>query len=728
MNSDALSNALALRRAGKLTEAAAIYSEILRQQPNQFDALHGLGILRYQAGQLAEAERLIGEAVSVRPDAADALYNRGSLLSKLNRHKDAIACFDSALAISPDYAEARGNRGAALMALGRYPDAFADFERLVALRAGSPEGWYMRGLALRRLERLADAHASYTKALGIRANFADALRSRAEVSLLLENFADALADAEQACALDPKNAEAWLLCADGFLKLGRRDAALVSYDKAIALNSGNIEAIYNRATNLLALRRFDEAVKGLSDVLDMDPDCPFARGSLVFGKLCGGDWQNLDAEMAAVEEAIRKGTPVVPFQALVLCPNEAATHDVARKFSAWKFPPASEPLWKGEIYRHDKIRVAYLSGNFHHHAVARLMAGVFEHHDRSRLELTAISFGPDDNSPMRARMRRAFDRFNDVQGEAGERTARRLREMEIDIAIDMMGFTEDCRPTILPHRPAPVQVNYLGYPGTMGAEYIDYIIADETVIPADHVAHYSEKVVHLPHCYLPGGGARAIAQNPPSRAQAGLPEIGFVFCCFHHVYKIMPPMFDVWMRLLRQVEGSVLWLSQTSPGAAANLRREAEARGVAPDRLVFANVVASDADHLARLKLADLFLDALPYNAHATATDALWAGVPVLTVSGMTFPGRVGASLLKAVGMDDMIVPSTDAYEVQALRLARAPAALNAVKAKLARNRETAPLFDTARFTRDLENAYAAMCERGRRGLAPESFAVGSSS
>jgi protein O-GlcNAc transferase len=726
VNGEALANALALRRAGKFAEAAAIYSDILREQPRQFDALHALGILRYQAGQLVEAERLIGEAVQVKPDAADALYNRGSLLSKLNRHEEAVACFDSALAVAPDYAEAHGNRGAALMALSRYSEALADFDRLVALRSGSPEAWYMRGLALRRLERLTDAHASITKALGIRPNFADALRSRAEVSLVLESFGDALADAEQARALDPKNADAWLLRADALVKLGRRETALESYDKVIALKPGNLDAIYNRATNLIALRRFDEAATGLAHVLHTAPDYPFARGSLVFSKLCGCDWKNLDAEMAAVAEDIRKDIPMVPFQAMVLCPSEAVTYAVARKFSAWKVPSASEALWKGEIYGHDKIRVAYLSGNFHHHAVARLMAGVFEHHDRSRFEVTAISFGPDDNSSMRARMMRAFDHFIDVQAEAGKRTARRLREMEIDIAVDLMGFTEDCRPTILPHRPVPVQVNYLGYPGTMGADYIDYIIADQTVVPPDHYAHYSEKVVHLPHSYLPGGGARAIADVVPSRAQAGLPENGFVFCCFHHVYKIMPAMFDVWMRLLAQVQDSVLWLAQTSAGAAANLRLEAEARGVAPSRLVFANVVASDADHLARLKLADLFLDALPYNAHATATDALWAGVPVLTVPGMTFPGRVAASLLKAVGMQDMIAPSLDVYEAQALTLARDDKALKSVRAKLARNRETGALFDTARFARDLENAYVTMWERSRRGLAPESFVVGS--
>ena len=713
-----------LRRAGKLAEAAAIYSEILREQPKHFEALHALGILRYQAGELDEAERLIAEAVLINPHAADALYNRGSLLLKLNRREEALACFASALAIKPDYAEALGNRGTALMQLGRYAEALSDLDHLVRLRPGLAEGWHMRGEALRALDRFEDAHASYSRALEIKPNYPEARRGRAANSLVLANFAEALADADSARTLDPKNAEAWRLRADALARLGRGEAALVSYDKALALKPGTLEPLHNRANTLLGLRRFEEAARDYEKALQIASDCPYGRDSLAFCKLCGCDWQNLDETIAAVREGLRAGLSVAPFHALVLAPGAADALAAARLFSAQKFPPAPEPLWKGEVYRHDRIRVAYLSANFHDHAVARLMAGVFEHHNRKRFEIFAFSFGPGDNGPMRARLAQAFDRFIDVQGDSAERTAQRLRQMEIDIAVDLVGFTEGCRPGILRHRPAPVQVNYLGFPGTMGAEYLDYIIADRIVIPEDQGAYYTEKVVHLPHCYLPGGGTRDIAERVPSRVEAGLPEKGFVFCCFNHVYKITPAMFDIWMRLLSQIEGSVLWLLQAQAGAAANLRREAEARGVAPGRLVFADFVARDADHLARLSLADLFLDTLPYNAHATASDALWAGVPVLTVMGTGFPGRVAASLLRAIGLEEMIAPSLDAYEALALRLARDRAALEAVKAKLARNRDTCALFDTARFTRDLERAFVRMVERQREGLAPQSFAV----
>jgi predicted O-linked N-acetylglucosamine transferase (SPINDLY family) len=582
----------------------------------------------------------------------------------------------------------------------------------------------MRGVGLRKLDRYDDARVSFSKAIALKPHYADALRSRSEASLRLEDFGAALADAGQARALDSGNAEAYQLCADALAKLGRADEALENYDRAIALKPGNVEAVYNRAIHLLSMRRFEEAVQGLTQVLELDPDCPYARGSLVFGKLCVCDWRNLDGELAAVRQSTSKGTPLGPFHALVLYPDEAAIHSVARAFAAEKFPPAPQPLWKGERYRHDRIRVAYLSGNFHAHAVARLMAGVFEHHDRERFQTFALSFGPDDKSAMRRRLTQAFEHFIDIRDERVDRTAQRLRDMEIDIAVDLMGFTEECRPTILPHRVAPVQVNYLGYAATMGENYIDYIIADKTVVPDARRAHYTENVVHLPYSYLPGGGGRPIAERAPSRGEAGLPDNGFVFCAFHHVYKITPGMFDLWMRLLREMDGSVLWLAQTNASAAANLRQEAQARGVAGERLVFADFVASDADHLARLTLADLFLDALPYNAHATACDALWAGVPVLSVVGETFSGRVGASLLQSAGLGDMIAPSPDSYETMALEFARNKNALQAVKDKLMHNRETSALFDTLRFTRDLERAYTIMWERSQNGLAPQSFAV----
>jgi len=356
--------------------------------------------------------------------------------------------------------------------------------------------------------------------------------------------------------------------------------------------------------------------------------------------------------------------------------------------------------------------------------VARLIAGVFEHHDRTRFETIALSFGSERESSMRKRLEGAFERFLDVERASEADIARHVRELEIDIAIDLMGYTRGGRPGILALRPAPLQVNYLGYPGTLGADCIDYLIADSVVIPDEQRAFYTEKIVYLPDSYQCNDSQRRIADAVPSRNEAGLPETSFVFCCFNYNYKIMPEIFDIWMRLLSSVEGSVLWLLEDHPAATANLRREAEARGISASRLVFAKRVPLD-QHLARLKHADLLLDTLPYGAHTTASDALWVGVPVLTCLGASFAGRVAASLLSSVGMPELITHSLEDYEKCARHLAVNRSAVLALREKLARNRTSVPLFDTARVTRNLETAYSLMWERQQRGEPPVTFSVG---
>jgi predicted O-linked N-acetylglucosamine transferase (SPINDLY family) len=368
--------------------------------------------------------------------------------------------------------------------------------------------------------------------------------------------------------------------------------------------------------------------------------------------------------------------------------------------------------------------VAYLSADLRTHPVGILMAGVFEHHDRARFETIAISYGSDDGSDMRSRLSHAFDRFIDVRGKSDSEVASLLRGLEIDIAVDLTGLTASGRPGIFALRPAPVQVNYLGFAGSLGAAHMDYILADKTVIPEQHQQYFTEKIAYLPDSYMPHDSRRAISPATPSRVELGLPETGFVFASFNNSYKFTAAMFDVWMRLLRAVEGSVLWLPSVNPTAVRNLQREAEARGVSPERIVFAPHLPAAEDHLARLRAADLFLDTLPYNAHSTAMDALWAGLPILTVKGESFASRVAASLLIAAGLPDLIVDSLDAYESLALDLARNPAALAAVRERLRRGRDSCALFDTARFTRNLEAALGMMWERTQKGEPPASFSV----
>jgi protein O-GlcNAc transferase len=478
-----------------------------------------------------------------------------------------------------------------------------------------------------------------------------------------------------------------------------------------------------RAQKFLDSNRLAEAIEANARALELDPDNIAAVRVGLCAKMLVCDWRQRQDETRRVTEGLRAGTRLIaPVFHRALIDSEAEHFLVTQLWT--KGFSRLDPLWRGERYRHDKIRVAYLSTDFRDHVVADVIVGCLEHHDKSRFEITAISLGPNDGSRMRRRIESAFERFIDVQKMSDIQVASMLREMEIDIAVDLNGYSGQKRTGILARRPAPVQISYLGFPGTMNASFIDYVIADALIIPEENRVHYSEKIVYLPHTYFPADRSRPISKNTPSRAEAGLPEAGFVFACHNAPHKIGPEIFDVWMRLLRAVEGSVLWLKSMSPQAMVNLRREARARGVAPERLVFAPRVPQGSDHLARLRLADLFLDTRPYNAHATASDALWAGLPIITCPGDSFPSRVAASLLHAVGLPELVTASLAEYEELARSLAQNPEKLGLLKAKLLRNRDVEPLFDTAGFTRGIEAAYSEIWKRQQAGLPPATFAV----
>jgi protein O-GlcNAc transferase len=380
-------------------------------------------------------------------------------------------------------------------------------------------------------------------------------------------------------------------------------------------------------------------------------------------------------------------------------------------------------MWHRDSYKHDRIRIAYVSSDFRSHATSYLIAGMIESHSREKFDVTGIALQPEDPSEIGQRMKRAFGQFIDVSGRTDEETARLIRELEIDIAIDLNGHTRNGRAAIFAHRAAPLQVNYLGFPGTMGADYIDYLIADHTLIPTSSQPYYEEKIIYLPNSYQANDRTRPISSKVFTRADCKLPEDRFVFCCFNGAFKILPDVFDRWMRILSQVNGSVLWLLDDNETAASNLKKEAVKRGISAERLVFA-ARTSLADHLARHRLADLFLDTLPCNAHTTASDALWAGLPVLTQIGESFAGRVAASLLNAIGLPELITTTPKAYEELAVELAANPERLSAIKSRLASNRLTTPLFDIQRFTRHIEAAYTAIYERHQANLPPDNIDV----
>jgi protein O-GlcNAc transferase len=552
---------------------------------------------------------------------------------------------------------------------GDYDDAITLLHKAVKQKPGDIPILTHYAHALLAAQRIEAALAGYDRVLAIQPDHFEALYNRGVILSQLQRFAEALGALDQALALQPDFLTAIYNRAVVLAELERYPEALACYDQVLAAEPGYAPALANRA--MLVLNMCDWTRSG-----QILPESVASTGPPL--TLMGySDDKQLQLQCAAA--AVRALVPV---------------------------PPA--PLWRGEKYRHDRIRLAYVSADFNDHAVASQIAPLIEAHDRGRFQVIGIATGRRDDSAARARLVKGFDRFHDFAALNSDEIARRMREMEIDIAIDLGGHTGLSRLQIFAHRPAPVQVSWLGYPGTTGADFIDHLIGDAVVTPLAHQPFFTEKLVQLPGTYFPTDATLEIGA-PPSRAEAGLPQTGFVFCSFNTRWKITAPVFDVWMRLLKAAPGSVLWLKQPGPTARQNLEREAAMRGVDAARLVFAADVPSLADHLARHALADLFLDTLPYNAHATAAHALWAGLPVLTCQGEAFAGRVSASLLKAAGLPELVTASLGEYEVLALRLVQEPQLLQSFQDRLKDNRATAPLFDCDRFARNIEAAFAAM-------------------
>ncbi len=743
-------------RAGRLDEAETHYKAALDADMRDFNAAHLLGTLLLQRQDFVHAESYLAyafqlnnrvpqipyllalscsaqgrpgdalinyeRALFLKPDFAEALNNRGLIWLEANRPRQALEDFDRVLTFKQDAPQAHNNRGRALAKLGRLEGALTSFDRALSLFPNSADAHNNRGFALAGLTRNQDALAAFDRALQLNANSADANVGRGTVLESLGQHAEALASYDKALALDSNLAKAWIGRGAVLLTLGRAAEAAECVKRAGASTAKNAAANFNLGLTLQRMNRIEEALAIFDSVMETAPNLPYLRGARLNAKMQACNWQGYDQDRAEILLRVGKGErPIWPFQLLSLTADPDLHLTCAQNFTTATHA-ARPALAAGMRYNHAKIRVAYLSSDFTDHPVANLMVGNIEHHDRSRFETFGISLGAAGAGSQRKRLEAAFDRFLDGQQMSDQDVAQGIRDLEIDILVDLNGHTTGGRTDILVRRPAPVQVNYFGYPSTMGADFMDYIIVDRVLVPQGAEKYFSENIVALPDSYS-ANTPRPIAEETPSRRDSGLPEDGFVFCMFNNSFKITPDIFDVWMRLLEKVPGSVLWLLETNDAVTANLRREAEARGVAGSRLVFAPRV-ENARHLARHRLADLFVDTLYYNAHTTANDALWCGLPMITCQGTGFPARVAASLLSAIGMYDLITQSIPEYEALAIRLASDPALLRETKSTLMRNRDSTALFDCARTTRYLEAAYQQMWKQQQDGLAPASFDV----
>ena len=718
-----LQQAIETFQGGNFDGADSILKEILQNDINSADTIFELGIAFAKADRFLEAAAVFCCLQHYKDDDVKIPYNLGLIYSLQGMHQLALKAYDLALKIKPDDVEVLINKGSTCNDIKNYILALEILEKAIQIRPNIPEAWSNKGIALNNLNLYQESINAYNEAIKLAPSFHEVWSNKSVPLNKLKRFLEASEACDKAISLKPDYAEAWSNKAITLNELKLYEEAIAHYDKAISLKPDYAEAWSNKAITLNELKLYEEAIAHYDKAISLKPDIDWAQGDLLHTKMKVGSWSGLAESLDDISKKVEANERVAnPFLLLALN-DDISLHKKSSEIyiqSKHPFNPILGPILKRS--EHQKMRIGYFSADFKNHPVAFLIAELFELHDKRRFETYAFSLvGASDE--MRARLHKAFDYFIDAEEMSDVAIARLARDMEIDIAIDLSGFTQDSRTGIFSYRAAPIQVNYLGFPGTMGADYMDYIIADKILIPTDLQQDYSEKVVYLPGSYQANDRRRVISNQKFTRQELGLPNEGFVFCCFNNNHKILPETFDSWMRILKAVEGSVLWLYQDNPWVVDSLKTKALHHGVNENSLVFAEYM-SLAEHLARHRQADLFLDTLPYNAHTTASDALWAGLPVLTLMGRSFASRVAASLLNAIGLPELITNTQEEYEALAIQLAKNPKKFADIKLRLDSNRLTAPLFDTPLFTKNLESAYIKMYERYQADLQLDHISI----
>jgi predicted O-linked N-acetylglucosamine transferase (SPINDLY family) len=681
-------------------------------------------IYNVKINNLVNAKVLLLKILDIEPDNFDALNIIGVINGKENKHTEAINFFKKAQKIRPDNNLINFNLGKALSETGNDLDAIKYYKIAIRLDKSHLGSWLNFGKSLHQLEKYDEAISYYDQAIKLKPDYLEAHYNKANTLKTLKRYDEAIIHYSQAIKLKPDYFNAYIERGVLFELVNLKDEALFDYDQAIKLKPDSALPYNNKGNVLRTQSHYDQAIFNYYKALKLKPDYPYIFGMILHMKMYLCNWQNFKVEVENLLLQIyenKKSSYCFSILSLIDSPL------IHRKTSEiWMNNNCSFNFLLGPILkskRRKKIRIGYYSEDFREHPVAHLIIELFELHNKDQFELFGFYFGPPDSSKMHKRVSSAFNQFIDVRLKSDKDIALMSREIGIDIAVDLGGFTGLSRPGIFSYRAAPIQVNYLGYPGTMGAKYIDYIIADPTLIPIESEQYYSEKIVHLPNTYQPNDRNRLIAEKVFTKDELDLPKDSFVFCCFNSSFKITPDTFDGWMRILKAVKNSVLWLLEDNPITTLNLRKEAQVRGIDSSRLIFAKRMFPS-EHLARHQAADLFLDTLPYNAHTTASDALWVGLPVLTCMGKSFASRVAASLLNAIELPELITTTQEQYEAKAIELATNPEKLKAIKYKLERNRFTTALFDTPRFTKHIQAAYKQMYERYQADLQPNNIYI----
>jgi protein O-GlcNAc transferase len=714
---------ITLQELGQLNEAVKNYEKAIAFKPDYADAHNNLGIALKELGQLDAAVKSYEQALTINPNCAEAHFNLGDILRELGQLDASVKSYEKAQTIKPDHVGAHNNLGIALKELGQLDEALNSFKKSIVIQPDFAEAHNNLGNVLKSLGQFDAAVKSYEKTLTIKPDFADAYNNLGITYMDLGQEDKAIKYCEKALTIKPDFADAYNTLGIAHMNLGQLDAAINCYKKALVIDPDYAVAHYNLGMTLQTLGQLDEALKSYIHANILKPDLNYILGAILNTKMHLCIWDDLPNYLIELKNKISNNEKVItPFTMLGLIDNPELQRKVAEIQTNHKHPKNNDLPRIGQYPRHKKIRIGYFSADFRNHPVADLTVELYEVHDRSQFKIYGFSYGPDTKDEMNLRIKAGVDYFYDVRTMPHKEVAMLARSVELDIAVDLGGFTQNARTGIFAMSAAPIQISYIGYIGTMGANYYDYLVADQTTIPEKNQKYYSEKIAYLP-CYQVNDSTQSLPATIFTRQDIGLPEEGFVFCCFNNTYKITPSSFDSWGRILEKVKGSVLLIYADNESAQINLKKEIALRGIDPSRLIFGKHLPKP-EYLARYQVADLFLDTCPYNAGTTASDALRMGLPVLTFIGNSFVSREAASVINAVNLSELITTTKEEYESLAIELATNPEKLKIIKDKLVYNLSSSPLYDTLLFTKHLESAYLTMYERYQQGLEPEHIYV----
>jgi protein O-GlcNAc transferase len=726
-------------------KAETLYLEIIVKFPKNHKALNALKILKsvnknvsagaYKNRKLQELNNYYikkeftvviqkaNELEKLYPKEINLYIIKGASNAALGKLSQAISCYEKILKIDPNSTVAYFNIAVIYDTLNSPEKSVENYKKAIENQSDNADAYNNMGSAYIKLGYIKEAADAYKNVIKIRPEHAYAYNNLGNVLMLQQSHNKAIRSFKQAIFFDENYADAYNNLGDAYLNINEIKNAHKSYEKALLIDPYHVKALHNVGFLHAENKEHEKAINAFQKALDIEPNDELAMAYKLFQQRQICKWEKLENNNLKISNLGINETKISP---LILMPLEDSPERHLQRATNWvkNFHHSNhKPKIRCHKDNSKHIRVGYISTDFKNHPVAHLIAKVLETHSKDHFKVYGYSIGPIKNDAMRKRLIKAFDFFEDVSNMNDKDVANKVQNDEIDILIDLNGHTSDCRPGIFELRPSKIQINYLGYPGSMGAKYIDYIIADQNLIPKDYQRFYSEKPIYLPHHYQAQDDGLEIAAKIPTRLSLGLPEKGFIFCAINNTYKISSIEFDIWMRLLQKIDGSVLWLYESNKFVKDNLRKEASVRGIAPNRLIFAKRIPHD-KYLAQLRQADLYLDTFNYNAGATASNALWAGLPVLTKQGKSYTARMASSLLKSLGMNELITTNELDYEKLALDLAQNTDKIAYIKQKLIKNRKSMPLFNTELFTRHLEDGYKRAYQKSLNGEKPDTIIV----